>query len=242
MDSDGAATADAVLEVLQLDPSARTGDLAQPGPLLRAGFDAFVERMDAFDKDRSLALARELFAESPAVWSGFCLEGALRRSAAAGDEGPNSAAFRSALTMLETLRETYAGDPTTQLDITQRIAILSFGFNVRSREQVALGRALASTGNDAAQIAGLHALDRDHGAAARLFGSLLDRVKKAPLRRPLQPDVSTSTGEDDESVTGASSIEKVPSTTPQPEAVAWALRGHALASLELLRGPSSIQD
>ena len=49
-------------------------------------------------------------------------------------------------------------------------------------------------------------------------------------------------GEDDESVTASSPIENLQPPILQPEAAPWAMRGHALATLELLRGPSSIPD
>ena len=217
-----------VLDALRQEPSERPSELQDRAALLRAGFDAFIERMDAFDGDSSLALARELYQEDPAIWSGFCLEGALRRSAPAGANS-ESASFRSAREMLLALRESYKGSPQGEIDVTHRLAILGAGFNARSLEQSALGRALTAGGIDGAQITGLAQLKEHPAVAQRLFGSLLDRS----LRRPSVPGP-----EDDESVTPSSPIALEPFPF-QPEAAPWALRGHALASLELLRASSS---
>lgn len=231
-----------VLRALRAEPSERTGAFQDRGALLRAGFDAFIERMDAFDGDASVALATELYAEDPAIWSGFCLEGALRRSADAEASG-QSAPCRTALEMLRGLRESYTGNPSAQLDVTHRIAILGAGFGDRRLERAALGRALAAGGIDGAQISGLAALRADRATALKLFGSQLDRAlhrgaPEAPGAGELAPKE-----QDDESVTPSSLIDKgaEPSWLPpiQPEAAPWALRGHALASLELLRGSSS---
>ncbi|WP_145198340.1 hypothetical protein [Planctomycetes bacterium Poly30] len=227
----------AVLEVLRQDPAARSGDLADRGRLLRAGYDAFISSMDSFQGDLAVDLARELFAEDPAIWSAFCLEGALRRSADS-EAGPESPRFREALEVLESLRESNASDPVAQLDLTNRIAILAGGFGARIVERASLGRSLASRGVDGAQITGLAALADRPAVAERLFGSLLDRS----MARPAATAPSGENGQDDESVMPSSPIESLPSRDVPPEAAPWALRGHALASLELLRGPFSIQD
>lgn len=233
----GSEKAAAVLKVLAQEPSSRVGELADRGRLLRAGFNAFIERMEAYDGDMSVSLARELFAEDRAVWSAFCLEGALRRSAAA-DAGPGSAPFDEALSVLEGLRTTYAADPVIRVDLTNRIALLAAGFGARISENAALGRSLAAGGIDGAQIAGLAALSGEPDVAARLFGSLLDRSSL----RVISAGDGAENRKDDESVSTSSSIDNVQPPILQPEAAPWALRGHALATLEQLRGPSSIPD
>ncbi|MFT6833039.1 MAG: hypothetical protein ACJAZN_003220, partial [Planctomycetota bacterium] len=45
----GSEKAAAVLKVLAQEPSSRVGELADRGRLLRAGFNAFIERMEAYD-------------------------------------------------------------------------------------------------------------------------------------------------------------------------------------------------
>lgn len=229
--------AERVLAALRQEPAERSGEFADRGQLLRAGFDVFIASMDSFQGDSAVEVARELFAEDPAIWSAFCLEGSLRRSAAA-DAGHESLAFREAMGILESLRESNAAEPGVRLDLTNRIAILAGGFGARAEERAALGRSLASRGVDGAQIAGLWALAQDPAQAARLFGSLLDRS----MARRSDPETAVVNVQDDASVTASSPIGTLPVLDLNPEAAPWALRGHALASLELLRGPSSIQD
>ena len=230
--------AQGVLRALEQDPADRPAEFQDRGVLLRAGFDAFIERMDAFDGETSVAIARELYAEDSAIWSGFCYEGALRRSAAA-DAGPGSAGFRAAQDMLVGLRESYTGAPQGLIDVTHRLAILGAGFNDRSLERRALGRALAAGGVDGAQISGLAVLQAEPATAMRLFGSLLDRSLVRQSAGAAAGSPGASNAQDDESVTSTSPIDNVTHPILQPEAAPWALRGHALASLELLRGSSS---
>jgi hypothetical protein len=229
-----------ILAELAAEPSQRSEAYQDRAKLLTSGFNAFIERMDAFDGELSVGLATELFREDPAIWSAFCLEGALRRSAPVGADG-QSMECQAALKALLSLRESYTGEPPAQLDLTHRIAILGAGFGDRLLERSALGRALAAGGVDGAQISGLAALQQDAAAAQRLFGSLLDRsLDRSYLAEP--------GGQHDESVTPTSTIENSPqpyspeaSWRPRltPESAPWALRGHALASLELLRRASA---
>lgn len=224
-----------ILAELSAEPSQRSEAFQDRATLLTAGFNAFIERMDAFDGELSVGLATELFREDPAIWSAFCLEGALRRSAPASADG-QSADCQAALQPLLRLRESYTGEPAAQLDLTHRIAILGAGFGDRPLEGAALGRALAAGGVDGAQISGLAALRQDGTAAQRLFGSLLDRSLD-------RADPTAPRGQHDDSVTPSSSIENSPQSPRRPrltpESAPWALRGHALASLELLRRASA---
>lgn len=200
---DGAARADAI--VAQLTDDAPDDDAA----LLGAGFDAFVERMDAFDAERALALARAMFDRSPAVWSAFCLEGALRRGAPADLESEAAdAAHAEASAALEALLATRL-TPADRLAVVQRQALLHAGFDRPVAERRVLGAALGMGGYDGIQIMALKGLSRDSAAegwsaaspetAGALFASLLDRGAPDPT---------------------------------SPQAAPWALRGHGLASLE----------
>jgi len=200
---DGASAADEILA--RLTDEAPDDDAA----LLGAGFDAFVERMDAFDADRALGLARAMFERSPAVWSAFCLEGALRRGAPADLDGEAArAAHAEAEAALEGLLRSGLA-PADRLALVQRQALLHAGFDRPIDERRALGAALGMGGFDGIQIMALKGLSRAPGpeggsaaspeTAGALFASLLDRG---------EPDPASA------------------------QAAPWALRGHGLASLE----------
>lgn len=199
----GAAAAEAILA--RLTDDAPDDDAA----LLGEGFDAFVERMDAFDADRALALARAMFERSPAVWSAFCLEGALRRGAPADLRSEAArAAHAEAGAALEGLLAAGLA-PADRRAVVQRQALLHAGFDRPGAERRALGAALGMGGFDGIQIMALKGLSRDPGAegwsaaspetAGALFASLLDRGA---------PDPDSA------------------------QAAPWALRGHGLAALE----------
>ncbi|MEL6714044.1 MAG: hypothetical protein AAFP86_09735 [Planctomycetota bacterium] len=192
-----------------------TDPVAPDAALLRSGFDVFVERMDAFDGERAVRLGRALFAAQPAVWSSFCLEGALRRAAPAS---PGAAASRAAHAEANGALRGLIGPRTPAADrvaLEQRLALLHAGFGRRDAERAALGSAMGMGGVDATQIVGLAALApgghggpdpslaRDPETAAALFASLLDRSR-----------------------TGAVGAGPAPANAP------WALRGHGLAALE----------
>ncbi|MEM9802581.1 MAG: hypothetical protein AAGA20_19805 [Planctomycetota bacterium] len=195
---DGAERADALCARLAGQPPA---DASDEQALLVEGFQSFLERLeDAFDGERATRLAELMHARADAVWSAFCLEGALRRSA---DADPTSVRSRQAyeradavLTALEARADL---GPADGLAVVHRRAILAAGFDDTAAERRALGGALALGGIDGAQISGLAALrDGDGRSAARLFGSLLDGQHS-------------------------------------PDVLPWAVRGHGLGSLELLR-------
>ena len=210
---DGAAAADALVLELSLGANERSDAYQDRGAILRAGFEAFTDRIAQTDGPRAVELARGLFREDPAIWSAFCLEGALRRA-----DGVSDQAFREASAALDAVAAANAADANATLAIVQRRAILCAGFGRPVEERAALGAALARGGIDGAQITGLAKLQAgDHAAAAALFGSLLDRWPG--------PDGDQEPARD-ESVTNA----RVPKNSSP-----WALRGHALATLELLR-------
>ncbi|MEL6903914.1 MAG: hypothetical protein AAFU73_03240 [Planctomycetota bacterium] len=220
----GAMQAEDAGAVRRADELAAAIEASDPGApdaaLLRSGFDVFVERMDAFDGERAVRLGRALFAAQPAVWSAFCLEGALRRSAPAGPDADASRAAHAAAN--QALRGLIGpGTPTVdRVALEQRLALLHAGFRRGDSERAALGAAIGMGGVDATQIVALAALaaggsaprnagvqapsgPEDPETAAALFASLLDRSR-----------------------TGAVGSGPVPASAP------WALRGHGLAALE----------
>lgn len=212
---DGARDADALIARLTDDVPDRDEDA-----LLAGAFDAFVERMDAFDGDRAVALGRAVFERTPAVWSAFCLEGGLRRSAPADLGSPAArAAHAEANTALEGLLAAGLGAPD-RLAVVQRLALLHAGFQRPAAERRALGAALGAGGFDGLQIMALKGLSRAEGASAwscaspetagALFASLLDRGSGAQ---------AAPAGAD-------------PPAGGPPEDAPWALRGHGLAALE----------
>ena len=194
---------------------ARLGDPGEPAAVLNDGFNLFIERMDAYDGRGSVRLARALFERSPAVWSAFVLEGALRRSAPADPRAEVSiAAYEEAETALEDLVASPRTSGPDRVALIQRRAILAAGFDRPRAERQALGAALASGGVDGAQILGLAALTtNERETAAALFASLLDRSSPEPADQP--PDVD-------------------PAPAEARERPPWALRGHSLAVLEQL--------
>ena len=169
-------------------------DPAREGAALRPAFEAFVAAMDRFDGPGALELARAMHTSalriregSPGtdvLWSVFCLEGALRRSA------PGPGAIRAA--HLKEAREVIAkhlDDPSSTTSdreaLLQRLAILEAGFGERAAERAALGGALALHGIDGAQITALQRLDDgDSRAAAALFATLLDSTDPARVGAP----------------------------------------------------------
>lgn len=169
---DGAAVADRLAELFESDAP----DDALAGRYNEA-FEAFIDRLElAHDGERAVRIARSMHGRARALWSAFCLEGALRRSAALGD-GPESANYEEADAALVTLLSTPGAlTDAERVDVIQRRAILAAGFGATHEEQRALGRAIALGGTDGFQISGLAALTRgDDVEAAKLFGALLDR-------------------------------------------------------------------
>lgn len=195
------ARADALAVRIEAVPLASPADEQQ---LLIDCFAAFIASMDAFDGPRAIRLARGMHAHAGAIWSAFCVEGALRRAAPEDvAHGLSIRAFDEADSVLVELLEGQALSATDALAVTQRRAILAAGFTRHGAERAALGRALSMGGIDGAQISGLAALaGGDHASAARLFGSLLD-------------------------------------VGHSPDELPWPLRGHGIATLELLRGPAT---
>ena len=195
------ARADALAVRIEALPSASAADDQR---LLVEGFAAFIASMDAFDGPRAIRLARGMHAHAGAIWSAFCVEGALRRAAPADVEhGLSLRSFDEADSALVELLAGQALTASDELALTHRRAILAAGFARHGAERAALGRALSAGGIDGAQISGLAALTRgDDAAAARLFGSLLDAGHS-------------------------------------PDVLPWPLRGHGIATLELLRGPAA---
>lgn len=182
------------------DPAANDG-------VLREGYDEFIARMDAYDAGAATRLARVMHERAGAVWSAFCLEGALRRGAPAGAGRPESVeAFKEADAVLGRLIEAVGISVGERIALVQRRAILCAGFGRRAQERLELGRALGAHGVDGAQILGFAALvSGDDETSAKLFASLLDRA------------YSEAEG--------------------GPDAAPWALRGHTLAVYEGLLVP-----
>ncbi len=157
--------------------SASSLDTQASGALLEEGFRLFLDRMAAMDGPSSVGLARAMYARDDAIWSTFCLEGALRRSAPADTGGASAQeAYAEADRALSALLRLETLSAADRVAVVQRRAILAAGFADTSGELSSLGRALGMGGIDGAQILGLKALVAgDHGEAARLFGLLIDR-------------------------------------------------------------------
>ena len=169
-------------------------DPAREGAALRPAFESFVDAMDRFDGPTAVQLARAMHTsalriregapDTDVLWSVFCLEGALRRSA------PGSGAVRAA--HLKEAREVIAkqlddasGTTSDRQALLQRLAILEAGFGERSAERAALGGALALHGIDGAQITALQRLDGgEPRASAALFATLLDSADPARVGAP----------------------------------------------------------
>ncbi|MEM1449629.1 MAG: hypothetical protein AAGI22_10970 [Planctomycetota bacterium] len=174
---EGAARADRTAARLE----ALEGATEQPSAddelqLLTEAYQSFLDRIEVCDGPRSVRLARAMHARAGAVWSAFCLDGSLRRASPA-DPGSEAAraAYAEADAALVRLIESPETSAVDRLAVVQRRAILAGGFGDRTGEHEMLGRALAAGGIDGKQITGLAALQRgDAGAAARLFGALLD--------------------------------------------------------------------
>lgn|GEM_PF-2416676 len=152
-------------------------DGQEEAALLQEGFDQFMARMDAWDGPSAVGLALALHSRANAVWSAFCAEGALRRSAPAdarGESALDAYAVADGL-LMALLREPELGEGD-RLAVVQRRAILAAGFGDESGERASLGRALVMGSTDGGQILGLKALlAGDALEAARLFGHQLDR-------------------------------------------------------------------
>ena len=101
----------------------------QVPPLLQAGFDRFLVEMERKNGPGAVGLARALHGRADAVWSAFCYEGALRRSATA-DPGSESAltAYAEADTVLGRLQRAEGIGAGDRLAIVQRRAILARHF------------------------------------------------------------------------------------------------------------------
>lgn len=169
-------------------------DPARAGVALGPAFEAFLAAMDAFDGPAAVELARAMHSSAleiregtpgyDVLWSVFCLEGALRRSAP--EAGPDRAQHLGEARAVITAR---LQDPTTTTRereaLLQRLAILEAGFGDTAAERAALGGALALHGIDGAQITGLQLLDGgDPRAAATLFAALLDSTDPARVGAP----------------------------------------------------------
>lgn len=169
-------------------------DPQRAGAALQPAFDAFIAAMDRFDGPASVDLARAMHAsalrireDSPGygvLWSAFCLEGALRRSAPLSGAELDAKLAEARRVLTERL-----DDPTTTTAereaLLQRRAILEAGIGTRDAERAALGGALALHGIDGAQISGLQRLRGGRPAeAAALFATLLDSADPTRVAAP----------------------------------------------------------
>lgn len=169
-------------------------DPARAATALQPAFEAFVGAMDDFDGPAAVEIARAMHASAlriregatgyDVLWSAFCLEGALRRSAP--ESGPTRALHLAEAREVITLRLV---DPLTTAPereaLLQRLAILEAGFGQSARERASLGGALGLHGVDGAQITGLERLDSgDPITAAALFAALLDSLDPARVSAP----------------------------------------------------------
>ena len=163
---DGAERTEAILRSLadasftQLHPSAQRDRLD-------VAFHAFLDAGERFAGDEMLSLAQGLYDRAPAIWSAFCLEGALRRGHGRYAEADAVIAERLAIDG-EQIGE------MGRVELLERRAIIAAGRGAWAQERALLGPALVHGGRDARQILGLRALSRgDRPEAARLFGALL---------------------------------------------------------------------
>ena len=138
--------------------------------VLQSAYEAFLPLHDAFRVADARYLAEAMFAEQPATWSAFCLEGIARR-------GGDPARAESVLTAQ--LERVPAGQE--RIDLLERRAIARGGAGDTLGSQQDLARALAAGGADACQILALQALESGRAGEAReLFRVLLERADRAP--------------------------------------------------------------
>lgn len=146
--------------------------LGQPGAdaaLLQSAYEEFVRQHDSFRVDGARQLAEAMYAQQPATWSAFCLEGIARRG---GDPA------RAEAVLSEQLERVTAGQE--RIDLLERRAIARGGAGDLVGSRRDLARALASGGTDACQILGLQALETQQLDEAReLFRILLERADRA---------------------------------------------------------------
>ncbi len=133
------------------------------GERLEVAFRAFLDAERRTSADEMLALAEALVARDRAVWSAFCLEGALRRGFGRYAEADAA------------LAAVPATDPGAALALLERRALVAGGAGDTARETALYGAALARGSSDARQVLGFRALRTgDRAAAAAHFGALID--------------------------------------------------------------------
>lgn len=131
-------------------------------PLLVAAYEEFVRAEGAFEGPRALEMAEGCWRLSPAIWSLFCYEGALRRTGSAAD----AAALLGSFPRPEVREE--------RRDVWGREAIAHRGAGARGMAVGVLGAALGAGSPDGAQMLGIDALLRgERRSAAEHFGALL---------------------------------------------------------------------
>lgn len=125
------------------------------GERLEVAYRAFLGAEARFAGDEMLGLAEAMHARDRAIWSAFCLEGALRRG---------FGRYGDAEGVLEALQREYeaAGDPAQRGEavraLVERRALVAAGAGEREHEAALLGRALGAGSADARQILGFAAL------------------------------------------------------------------------------------
>ena len=133
------------------------------GERLGVAFQAFLDAERRTAAEELLALARAFDARERAVWSAFCLEGALRRGHS------RYAAADAALAAVQ------PRDAAEALALLERRALVAGAAGDTARETAFLGAALARGSTDARQVLGFRALRVGARAEAAVhFGVLLD--------------------------------------------------------------------
>ncbi|MEZ6017475.1 MAG: hypothetical protein R3F49_20340 [Planctomycetota bacterium] len=180
---------------------------------LDVAYRAFLSAEERIAADELLALAQAMYDRDPAIWSGFCLEGALRRG---------FGRYAEADALLASLAARFADDPAAVLALTERRTLIAAGAGDAARERALLGSALGAGSLDARQILGFAALRAGDDAAALAHFSVL---VGAPA--PAAPAAQGASG-------GADTGDQAPSAftpTPARDLPPWALRGFGIALL-----------
>lgn len=132
---------------------------------LEVAYHAFLSAEERRSGDEMLQLAQAMYGRDAALWSAFCLEGALRRG---------FGRYAEADALLADLGASLP-DPQGRRAVLERRALVAAGAGEAQRERALLGAALAQGSDDARQVLGFAALRAGDRAAARAhFGALLE--------------------------------------------------------------------
>lgn len=146
---------------------------------LQVGFQIFLGAEARRAGVEWLAIAEALFTADRALWSAFCLEGALRKGFGRYDDAER---------LLAELQAEHRGPEgrAERLELIGRRALVAAGAGQAAQERALLGQALGLGSQDARQILGFAALRAGDLVAARAhFGALFERGTTTTADRDL---------------------------------------------------------